>query len=156
MSKSGITLKQLLSNFVTIERFRFELHDNNRFAFTLGKVQRNHEFLLIIQERYDVLGKEMSELERKKHAIFQRDIQGQERGSRQSTPEENEMSKRLIELNLKIHLEIETFYSNAKILLDHIAHVQKTEGAPSRLRSILAVRLPQAHAKLYVSTVLGY
>jgi len=147
MSKSGITLKQLLSNFVTIERFRFELHDNNRFAFTLGKVQQNHEFLLIIQERYDVLGKEMSELERKKHAIFQRDIQGQERGSRQSTPEENAM---------KIHLEIETFYSNAKILLDHIAHVQKTEGAPSRLRSILAVRLPQAHAKLYVSTVLGY
>ena len=88
----------------------------------------------------------MSELERKKHAIFQRDIQGQERGSRQSTPEENAMSKRLIELNLKIHLEIETFHTNAKILLDHIAHVQKTEGAPSRLRSILAVRLPQAHA----------
>jgi len=64
----------------------------------------------------------MSELERKKHAIFERDTQGQERGSRQSTPEQNELSKRLIELNLKIHLEIETFYSNAKILLDHIAH----------------------------------
>jgi len=64
----------------------------------------------------------MSELERKKHAIFERDTQGQEIGSRQSTPEQNEMSKRLIELNLKIHLEIETFYSNAKILLDHIAH----------------------------------
>src|SRR5213594_2579013 len=39
----------------------------------------------------------MSELERKKHAIFERDTQGQERGSRQSTPEQNEMSKRLIE-----------------------------------------------------------
>ena len=44
MSKCGITLKQLLSNFVTIERFRFELHDNNRFAFTLGKVQRKMSF----------------------------------------------------------------------------------------------------------------
>ena len=127
MSKSGITLKQLLSNFVTIERFRFELHDNNRFAFTLGKVQRNHEFLLIIQERYDVLGKEMSELERKKHAIFQRDIQGQERGSRQSTPEQNEMSKRLIELNLKIHLEIETSIQTRRFfsITSHTCRKQK-------------------------------
>lgn len=122
MAETPFTLKQLLQNFILIERMQYDIHDNNRFAFSFGKIQRSHEFLLVLTERYLKLTEEYAQLEGEKHLCSSILMGTKPRGSFQPLDREQQIDRRLREVGTELQLEIETFYSNGKILLDHIAH----------------------------------
>lgn len=105
----------LLSRFISIERGKYEGIDNNRFSLSLGQAQRYYKFIQFIFQRYKEVSCEFISNTQIMHSLFQ--------GGNGKLSEEQYVH--LMEnrrLSTLVHLEIETFYLFAKVLLDKIAH----------------------------------
>jgi hypothetical protein len=110
--KNALTL---LNDFIEDERKRFCTRDNNVFAFSLGHVCRYLTFLNIIEGRYSKVGQ-----------LFVANSNELRAAVPSGTPKLTDEQRRLLdegtELTFRLHLEIESFYLFAKILLDKVAH----------------------------------
>ncbi len=104
-----------LDEFITIHRNKFETRDNNKFAFSFSSIIRYYQFLEIILERYAQASSKFVQNTQQLTKSFKESENG---------PINKEQSKLLEDgriLYAYLHLEIESFYLFAKILLDRIA-----------------------------------
>jgi hypothetical protein len=104
-----------LYDFTWSERNRFSARDNNLFAFSLSQVTRYYQFLTILIERHKDTSKSYAEI----HKKYQDSISP---GANDFTREQVQMLEDSGKLLPILHLEIESFYLFAKILLDKVAH----------------------------------
>lgn len=102
---------QQLSDFIQSERVRFEVKYNNMFAFCFSEIQHYHDYLKIILARYEQASADFIE-QSKKMMMPSPDQAGEELWK---------LHIESVELTTRLHLEIESFYLFAKILLDKIA-----------------------------------
>jgi len=108
-----------LSKFVSAERDRYEVHDGNRFAVALAQAARYYDFLLIIIARYEVIND--------KFVVKQKALMAEISGADGTmSAEQMALLDELGQLTTRVHLEIESFYVFAKILLDKIARFIET------------------------------
>lgn len=108
-------MTQKLTEFVTNHRNYFETRDNNKFAFSFSAITRYYQFLQIILERYAQASSRFVLNNRQLTKSFKESENG---------PINQEQSMLLEEgskLYTYLHLEIESFYLFAKILLDRVA-----------------------------------
>ncbi|MET4802840.1 hypothetical protein [Bradyrhizobium sp. LB11.1] len=103
-----------LAEFISTHRERFGDVDTNIFAFAWGKVTRRLEFLAIIEARY---------LEAS--AAFIANTEAGRKltkpGTHPVTPEQHALQKAALPIVTDLHLQIESYYLFAKIVLDDIA-----------------------------------
>jgi hypothetical protein len=111
-------MKQKLTDFIISERNRFENRHNNLFAFSFGDIGRYYEFLEAIFTRYKIASKNFMD----NINIRQELSKSFGQGSHVMTREEVDLLNKSVELTTILHLEIESFYLFAKILLDKVAH----------------------------------
>jgi len=105
----------LLSDFIETERERFSIRDNNLFAMSLAQIERYHRFLVVIVARQREAGlKFVANSQAFRSAVPS--------GTRELTDEQRRLLDESAELTSLLHLEIESFYLFAKILLDKAAH----------------------------------
>jgi hypothetical protein len=105
---------QGLAEFISSHRERFVIFDNNVFAFAWGKVRRRLEFLAIIELRY---------LEGSMAYIANTEA-GQKLtkpGTHPLTPEHAALHAAALPIVADLHLQIESYYLFAKIVLDDVA-----------------------------------
>ena len=107
-------IQEKLSAFIGSERGRFSVRHNNIFSIGFSHITRYHEFLLIIFERYREASQEFVENTRKLQSLIKPGLQ-------KATQEHLTLHAESQSLTIKLHLEIESFYLFAKILLDKIA-----------------------------------
>lgn len=104
-----------LSEFIWGEREKYNGKDNNRFAFSLGQAVQYYEYLLLIANRYEKVSREfVSNIKR-----FQAQCEGK---SGKLSPTQMTLLQEQRDLSMAIHLEIESFYIFAKVLMDKLAH----------------------------------
>ena len=103
----------ILSEFIWKERFQYA--DINVLTFDLGQALRYYDFLLIILGRYEEANKKRLSIHGK-----ERKLMPTESGVRRVTPEEGRLMQESSRLTTLVHLEIESFYLFAKVLLDNI------------------------------------
>src|SRR5437867_9230734 len=115
----SVDMRELFAGFILHERMRYDIHDNNRFAISLGKVQRNHVFLHIIKDRYVRLTQQLSDLEVEMSQFIAPLLAAQPRGFAETSKELQELSRQIEKTATELHLEIETFYYVGKTLIDH-------------------------------------
>lgn len=104
----------ILLEFISTERENYDEEDNNRFAFSLGQALRYYEFILIIAERHEVVSQEMLSNIKKLQAASSE-------GDGVMSHEHISFLEEQRRLSTLVHLEIESFYEFAKILLDKLA-----------------------------------
>lgn len=104
-----------LNEFITKHRNRFENRDNNRFAFSFSSITRYYQFLQIIFERYTRASSEFVQNTQELQKSFKKDKSGT------VNQEQSKLFERGGILSTNLHLEIESFYLFAKILLDKVA-----------------------------------
>ncbi len=118
-----------LSIFINSERERFGTEDNNKFAFSLSQISRYQKFTTVIFGRYKKVSEEFIANSRAKHKSF---LEG--------THKVNDAQMFLLDesarLSILVHLEIESFYLFAKILLDKVAHSIEFYFGPVRKRPL--------------------
>jgi hypothetical protein len=131
-----------LNDFIDRQRRRFPIGSGNVFAFSFSKVSRHWRFLEIIQQRHDQASSSLA-------ANFQAFRETVARGTGTLTPQQTAMLGAASALTDTVHLEIETFYLFAKILLDEVAHAIEYYFGPARNLSL------RSHDKLSKS-VLEY
>lgn len=105
---------QKLTDFIANERFRFGEKHNNMFAFSFSEISRYANYLLIIQERY----KQSSADFVKNHHTVQSHIKP---GAHPVNEELWQLINEGGAITAHLHLEIESFYLFANILLDKTA-----------------------------------
>jgi hypothetical protein len=106
----------VLSEFIDIERHKYEGEDNNLFTFSLGQASGYYEFILIIAERHSKASQRLvSNYKKLMESLPQGD------GVGVMTDEQMRLLEQGQQLTTLVHLEIESFYLFAKILLDKIA-----------------------------------
>src|SRR4030095_8890693 len=114
-----------LTEFIRTERERLALEDNNRFGTAFYPLTRYYEFLLIIVERYHTASE-----------VFMKNSRALQSLTKPSTHPTTSELLRLHEegyaLTSRLHLEIESFYLFAKILLDKVAHALEFYFGPAR------------------------
>jgi len=115
-----------LEEFVSKERERFSIKDNNIFAFSFGKVTRRWMFLEIIRERY-----------RGASAAFVANSEAMRATNKPGGPhlltaEQLALQSEGVRLSMAVHLDIESFYLFAKIFLDDIARAIENYFGPAR------------------------
>lgn len=98
------------ANFVGKERERFSVEDSNLFAFCFSKATVYRAYLDFIIERYRVSTVDFIADTKARHELIRQGSQDRAASLKNSWP-----------LQEKLHLDIESFYIFAKILLDHIA-----------------------------------
>jgi hypothetical protein len=103
-----------LSEFVSVERSQYQGEDNNLFAFAAGQALRYYDFLSIIKGRHEAASKEFV----MKHESFMASLSGT---TGTMSDEQTALLDEIQHLTTKVHLETESFYIFAKILLDKIA-----------------------------------
>jgi hypothetical protein len=81
---------------------------------------RYYGFLRIISQRHAEVQRAFLEAMRRQHEVMQREIAAGG-GPRPVTPEEEAEDLRVAEITNRLHLEIESFYVFAKILVDRMA-----------------------------------
>jgi hypothetical protein len=105
-----------LEEFIRDERGSYPGENDNLFGFALSQVSRYERFLRIIIVRHDKLSREFllatESWSKKMQSHF---------GRYELTEEDTAEWERQSQLTTELHLEIETFYLFAKILLDHTA-----------------------------------
>jgi hypothetical protein len=120
---------KLLSEFIDAERERFRIRDNNLFAFSFGHIERYYSFLCAIEAR-----------QREASSNFIRNSEALRAAVPSGTRALTDEQRRLLDegrvLTNLLHLEIESFYLFAKILLDKIAHAIEFFFGPVRGRSL--------------------
>jgi hypothetical protein len=105
-----------LEEFIGHERRNYPGENDNRFAFALSQVSRYERFLRIILARYTKVSRDfMSSTE-----AWSKKMQSH-MGRYELTNDDIADWERQSRLTTELHLEIETFYLFAKILLDHTA-----------------------------------
>jgi hypothetical protein len=103
-----------LSEFVSAERSQYHGEDNNLFAFAAGQALRYYDFLSIVMGRYEAASEEFV----MKHESFISSLSGT---TGTMSGEQTALLDEIRHLTTEIHLEIESFYIFAKILLDKVA-----------------------------------
>ena len=107
-------IRQELNAFIGSERERFANRHNNMFAFGFSQLIRYHEFLAIVVGRY----KRASDV----FVASTRELQStMKRGTHEVSEEQQALHVECQNLTTSLHLEIESFYLFAKILLDKVA-----------------------------------
>jgi hypothetical protein len=104
------------TKFVGTHRCRLLFEQHNMFAFAFGKVTRYWQFLEIIYERYQLASRAFMENTK---ALYEPMKPG---ASSLLTEEQQRLHEAGASLQAALHLEIESFYLFAKIMLDVIAH----------------------------------
>jgi hypothetical protein len=99
-----------LAAFITAERMRFQLKDNNTFAQVMSQIGQYRQFLSIIMDRYQ----EASE-------TFVKNTKAMQEAMASHPEDVDALHAEAIDLRTRLHLEIESFYLFAKIMLDKIA-----------------------------------
>jgi hypothetical protein len=118
-----------ISDFISRERDRFQYDVNNMLAFGAGHIIRYREFLEIIHARQmqaseRLIGNEMAWNETMKE------------GANTLTRENMQLYRQSIPLTAELHLEIESFYLFAKILLDKVARFLEFYFGPQQRHSL--------------------
>jgi hypothetical protein len=103
-----------LTDFVDSERKRFSDEHGNRFAFSFSQVRRYYEFLNIISEKHKKASKDFISNSESLQSISLS-------GGWKSYDEWEPIWEEHLRVYYALHLEIESFYLFAKILLDQIA-----------------------------------
>jgi hypothetical protein len=103
-----------LSDFVASHRDRFEIKQNNIFAFSWGKVTRRLAFLDVIQARYMELSAAFIDNSKQMQALTKP-------GTHPTTQEQELLHQDGYRISIEVHLEIEAWYLFAKIVLDDVA-----------------------------------
>lgn len=103
-----------MSEFIDKERSRFSTRDNNRFAMSFSQILRYYDFLSVILNRYKEANKLFIESMKAHKEIFKE-------GGRPLNKDQQGWLEESWELKTHLHLEIESFYLFAKILLDSMA-----------------------------------
>jgi hypothetical protein len=116
---------QTLIDFIGRERTRFAVDDSNIFAFSFSKVTRHWAFLEIIRQRH----KDASAAFIANSEAFRATIKP---GDYTMTQEQMKLQAEGWPLSNLVHLEIESFYLFAKILLDELAHAIENYFGPAR------------------------
>jgi hypothetical protein len=104
-----------LSEFISAHRERFIIEHNNVFSFSFSKITRHWNFLEIIFERYVQTSDAFIENSKALRALTLP-------GTHRVTEEQAALMLAGSGLTTAVHLEIESFYLFAKIILDEIAH----------------------------------
>jgi hypothetical protein len=99
------------------ERSHYEINDNNMFAFALGQASGYYDFLLIILDRYEKASKEFVSVNEKSMKL----MRTQTSETVLVTDEQMRLLEESSRLTTPVHLEIESFYLFAKVLLDTVA-----------------------------------
>lgn len=102
-----------LTDYIGHERMRYE--DDNKFAFGFGQVSRYYRFLVLIYERYAELSSQFMENSLRTTELCK--AQG-------SGPVGEELSRLLLEgqdLQVQLHLELESFFMFGTVFLDRAA-----------------------------------
>jgi hypothetical protein len=115
-----------ITEFIRRGRDRFAVDDGNILAFSFGKVTRHLVFLEIIRQRY----KEASAAFIGNSEAFRATIKPG--GPYAMTQEQLRLQAEGWPLSNLVHLEIESFYLFAKILLDELAHAIENYFGPAR------------------------
>ena len=123
------TTIETIDRFVESERKKFETPYGDWFSSSFKKLVRSYQFLQIIIQRHT---DESSEYIQKGQAVFA----PREPGVRTLTAEEQSLWAEWMHLTILVHLEIESFYLFAKILLDQVAHALEFYFGPVRKRSL--------------------
>jgi hypothetical protein len=114
VGKTRQAMKKLF-DFVGSERERFEITQDNIFAFSWAKISRRLAFLDIIERRYlDASDKFIANSEAVRKLTLP--------GKHPVTPEQQALHDEAIPLGADVHLQIESYYLFSKIMLDHVAH----------------------------------
>jgi hypothetical protein len=104
-----------LRSFIETEREQYDIRDNNLFAFCFGHIDRYQQFLRVTEARQrDASQKFVANSVTLRNAVPS--------GTPQLTDEQRSLLDEGAELTNLLHLEIESFYLFAKILLDKVAH----------------------------------
>lgn len=103
-----------LTDFIMSGRERFETKQRNTFAVVFAEVGRYDEFLRVITERYKVISQAFVENAQATRESFQPE-------AGRVTSAQMQLLEQGRTLSMELHLEIESFYLFAKILLDKIA-----------------------------------
>lgn len=115
-----------LINFIQTERERLAVEDGNIFAFSFGKVTRHWMFLEIIRQRYqDASAAFIAHSEAFRAMI-------KPGGPHTMTVEQMKLQGQGGYLSNLVHLEIESYYLFAKIMLDEIFHAIENYFGPAR------------------------
>src|SRR2546430_13789509 len=112
----GTSTRKKLSEFIALERYRFEGKHNNMFAFSFHEVERYYDFLEIIYVRHASAVREYLMA----FNAFQQTID-KSSGSHPMTDEQMVLLEKNSRLGNIVQLEIESYYLFAKMLLDKIA-----------------------------------
>jgi hypothetical protein len=118
-----------LGEFIGLERERFADEDNNKFAMSFSQISRYSVFLDVVLKRYDDASQKLFQNTK---AIQETLLPGKHAASSDQMVLHEEGVRRTILL----HLEIESFYLFAKILLDKIAHSVEFYFGPARKMSL--------------------
>lgn len=113
-SLGQIEQKSMFTDFIQSERSHYAGEDNNLFAFALGQAARYHGFLTIIASRFEAASKSFIEC----HSAFRAALP---EGVAEMADEQIALLRRSWALQSELHLEVESFYLFAKILLDKLA-----------------------------------
>jgi hypothetical protein len=103
-----------LSEFIGLERERFADEDNNKFAMSFSQISRYSAFLDVILKRYEDASRQLFENTRAFQETFSP-------GQNPVSSSQMALHEEGVRLTILLHLEIESFYLFAKILLDKIA-----------------------------------
>src|SRR2546426_1163535 len=119
------TMLDTFIEFVRAERDRLSTEDSNRFGMAFSKLTRQYQFLLIILGRYKEASNNFIQNTKDLQALFKP-------GNHPVTTEQGRFLDEGPRLTTALHLEIESFYLFAKILLDRIAHAIEFYFGPAR------------------------
>ena len=114
-----------LNQFIATHRDRFSITDNNIFAFSWSKITRRLAFLDIIEGRYH----DASAAFLANSAAAQRLVKP---GTHPVSPEQARLHEEALPLVADVHLQIESYYLFAKIILDDVARALEYYFGPAR------------------------
>ncbi len=116
-----VSVLESLFAFISEERRRFAVKDDNLFAQLISQMGRYREFLGIIDERH----KEASRR-------FVEHTNAMQQALADHTANPVALHDEVVSLTTNLHLEIESFYLFAKILLDQVARSVEYYFGPAR------------------------
>src|ERR1700674_3456938 len=103
-----------LTEFIGSERERFANQDNNKFAMSFSQISRYAAFLDVVLKRYEEASRQLFANTKAMQSTMLP-------GSHPLTTVQKTLWAEGSRLTILLHLEIESYYVFAKILLDKIA-----------------------------------
>lgn len=113
-----------LHHFIDEERWRFESHHNNMFAYSFGEVGRYEDYLEIIADRHQQASDALLSNVQRSRTLTS--------GSGTLEGEGLQLYQESHDLHRALQFETESFYLFAKILLDKVAHAVEFYFGPGR------------------------